>query len=200
MPCCIAIVEHGQCSHSIIIKLGCTSQGQCCGGDDLCKPTSELRILLKASYRWSCEDCLAARFKAEDEDVGAVRRRVNEIKERDGLDPAVRESMIGWTVLRNEYNVDVRSRRRIPQLEEVQGAVAWAEQYGKAAFRLLYPSGPDAEYSSNAPEQLTVLLSVLLGRKAWDLTVRHDATTTATMDVPLKEVAAVAAAAVGVVM
>lgn len=139
MPCCIGIIDYAQCRHSTLYKLGCTA-----GCEELCSPAQQ-EVLLRARFRWRCEECHGLRY-ATDADARTDRwnDQARRIIEKDGGScdgyKCNGEGEMRMLALRDreEFEEQLQEERRVAQVEEIQYAEEWTNQYGRAVFAMRY--------------------------------------------------------------
>lgn len=162
MPCCITLLHYG-CGHKLLWKTHC-SHG--CSIDELC-PKEKQEILASIVYNWQCEECHTRTFQDED----AARTDMLISQENLIISSGKSEAQI------NEELLALRSRenwldnrfeyRRVEQVEEIQWAADFAEEYGKAVWKIKYGQRKAARAGEGRKEYL-------LSLKKWDVTVRFD--------------------------
>ncbi|KAM4056343.1 hypothetical protein HRG_003260 [Hirsutella rhossiliensis] len=165
MPCCIGIIDYAQCRHSTLYKLGCTAgcEELCAPAQQevllrtrfrwRCEECHALRYATDADARTERWNDQARRIIDKDKggcggggDDGCndnendkdEKGKMNEGRaQRDGARDA-REMRVLALRDREEFEEQLQEERRVAQVEEIQYAEEWTNQYGRAVFAMRY--------------------------------------------------------------
>ncbi|PHH84928.1 hypothetical protein CDD83_1156 [Cordyceps sp. RAO-2017] len=156
MPCCIAVIQYGQCRHSTLFKLGCTA-----GCEALCAAEQQ-ELTLQTRFRWQCEECHAMRHAVEANGRSETwNERAQIIADGKGEDESDGQREMRVLALRDreEYEEELLEERRVAQVEEIQYAEQWTVEYGRLLYVMRYGRrrGPDRPRpASPSPETMDV--------------------------------------------
>ncbi|ROT40871.1 hypothetical protein SODALDRAFT_396529 [Sodiomyces alkalinus F11] len=164
MPCCLTILSYG-CGHKHLWKVYCTNDCR----DTLC-PSWEQELLAQLYYRWKCEDCYTRTWEEREQcRTDAFDEEANAIIARRDMAECYKSFIIAGVRAReiwDDYRVE---KARVEQVEEIQWADDFAEQYGRLMWTLKYGV-------ENAVGPANARLAYMLKAKHWDLTIVRDIT------------------------
>lgn len=111
------------------MKLGCSKD---C--DDIC-PKEERKVIVQTMYRYSCEQCHKFDFaEASTARAERLHDRLRAIERDQSQSVEIRLALMRRLRRHEDQDEAMREEMRAAQAEEIQRAVDWTDNYGRASY------------------------------------------------------------------